>query len=99
MSVNTADVGDFVRKFDADADPQTVFFLMPVGVSGQDANCASENFAPLLKTLSLWTVQIEQTVREKLQTPPDEHGTVQASWDRSSFRSKLLESVMKSTPW
>ena len=99
MSVNTADVGDLVRKFDADADPQTVFFLMPVGMSGQNANCASERYAPLLKTLSLWTVQIEQTVHQKLQTPPDEHGTVQASWDRSSFRSKLLESVMKSTPW
>ena len=97
--IDTADVGDLVHRFDTDADPQTVFFLMSIGLNEENTDYASEMFPPLLKTLSLWAVKIEQTVHQKLQTPPDEHATVQASWDRASYRSRLLEGVLKSTPW
>lgn len=94
FKIDTGDVGDLVNRFDTDADPQTVFFLMPIGLDEENTD-----YPPLLKTLSLWAVKIEQTVHEKLPTPPDEHATVQASWDRASYRSRLLEGVLKSTPW
>lgn len=99
FEIGTADVGDLVKRFDTDANPQTVFFLMPIGLNEESAVYESEIFSPLLKTLSLRAVKIEQTVHQKLQTPPDEHATVQASWDRASYCSRLLEGVMKNTPW
>ncbi|KZM24087.1 uncharacterized protein EKO05_0010256 [Ascochyta rabiei] len=90
---------DPIKALDSDADPQTVFYLNPVGPEGLVGSSSSDGARYLQQTLYLWATRIESTVSEKLKTPPNEHGSARASWNRASFRSKLLDNLMRSTPW
>jgi hypothetical protein len=92
-------LGDLVKAFKEEADPQTVFYLNPISPSGQDDHAASNGRELLWKTVYSWAPKIELTVREKLKTSPEQHVTAQASWDRASFRSKLVDNLLKNTPW
>ncbi|KAF3761665.1 hypothetical protein M406DRAFT_50824 [Cryphonectria parasitica EP155] len=76
-------------------DPQTVFYLNPVYASEKDNAAVNDAKEALQDTIYSWAPKIERTVQEKL---PKDHN-LQASWDRASFRAKLVDALAKQTPW
>ncbi|RAQ57596.1 hypothetical protein COH20_008951 [Aspergillus flavus] len=79
-----------IKRFREDDDPQTIFFL---------------NFAPefdgmedLHVTKYSWATKIEQTVQAQYGKEKERHA-IQLSWDRASYRAKLVDYLLRTTPW
>jgi hypothetical protein len=90
---------DIGRAFE-DHDPQTLFYLNTFAVSSQGEAFRTTNCESVQTTLSSWATKIEHTVQTNLGQGSDkDRHKIQASWDRSSYRAKLIDFLAKQTPW
>lgn len=81
---------DSIKRYREDDDPQTVFFLDPAP--------AFDGINDLHVTRYNWATKIEQTVQSYYGKKEKRHG-IQLSWDRASFRAKLVDNLLRKTPW
>ncbi|KAE8356259.1 hypothetical protein BDV28DRAFT_127286 [Aspergillus coremiiformis] len=92
---SSADVGraeDAVNKAREDDDPQTVFYLNP--------EPKFDGLNDLETTKYSWATKIEQTVQLQFGKKfPDKRHSIQMSWDRASYRAKLVDYLLRTTPW
>lgn len=93
---------DAIKKAREDNDPQTVFYLNPTSTS--TTTTVLHDFGDLIKDIQVtkynWATKIEQTVQLQFSKGENkERHTIQTSWDRASYRAKLVDYLTRTTPW
>lgn len=99
-SQSDSNLGDAIKKAKEDNDPQTVFYLNPISADLTEKQVSDGSKKDILTTEYYWATKIEQTVQGQFgKGTTRERHSIQASWDRASYRSKLLDYSTKTTPW
>ncbi|KAI0836852.1 hypothetical protein F5Y06DRAFT_298086 [Hypoxylon sp. FL0890] len=93
-------VDDDLKRAKEDNDPQTIFYLKSISAAPASQQTPDASKQDILTTLYSWATKIEHTVQSKLGNGSDaERHTLQASWDRATYRVKLLDYLARTTPW
>lgn len=83
-----------------DNDPQTVYYLNPRPANTASQSDSDKLIRDIFATQCVWATKIETTVRAQFGSgTPQERHTLQASWDRASYRAKLVDFSARNTPW
>lgn len=94
------DIGDSIKKSKEDNDPQTIFYLNPISADLTKQQTPGDDYKnDLLITEYSWATKIEETVQGVLGVSPKDRFSIQSSWSRASYRAKLVDYLVRNTPW
>ncbi|CZT13149.1 uncharacterized protein RAG0_16726 [Rhynchosporium agropyri] len=97
---NEKSVDDLIKIFKEENDPQTVFNLIPISPDKPLQQETEDAREAILKSQYFWATRIERTVQEKLgSSNAKERFSMERSWERASFRAKLVDFLPRQTPW
>ncbi|CZT03140.1 uncharacterized protein RCO7_11522 [Rhynchosporium graminicola] len=97
---NEKSVDDLIKIFKEENDPQTVFNLIPISPDKPLQQETEDAREAILKSQYFWATRIERTVQEKLgSSNARERFSMERSWERASFRAKLVDFLPRQTPW
>lgn len=89
-----------IKKAREDNDPQTVFYLNPTSTAVTSLGELDDLINDIQTTKYDWATKIEQTVQKQLgEKDPKKRHDIQLSWDRASYRARLVDYLTRTTPW
>lgn len=97
----TGRISDIVKRVKEDNDPQTAFFINLIYKDPSKQTEFENAQNEIALTISSWAPKIEQTIQSSklYQGSAKNRCTLQGGWDRASYRAKLIDYLVKNTPW
>ena len=97
---NESSVDDDIKMSKEENDPQTIFNLNPISKDTPPQQDFEDAKEAVLNTEYFWATKIEQTVQKNLgSSNAKDRFSMERSWERASYRAKLVDFLARTTPW